>query len=244
VEPSTESYSTHISQQFNEELERIRTELLTMGGIVERQVSEAVEALLTGDAELAEKSRRNDRQTNDMELMIDEHCTMIIARRQPAASDLRLIIAISKAVNDLERMGDEASRICRHAIELVEEGESQRGYQEVRHIGSLVRAMVKDVLTAFARNDAELAYQVAKQDKAVDQEYRTAMRSLVTFMMEDSRAISSCLNVIWVLRSLERIGDHARNMAEHLIYLVSGTDVRHTPLDEMREVAGAKDDDA
>jgi phosphate transport system protein len=179
-----------------------------------------------------------------MELMIDEHCTMIIARRQPAASDLRLIIAISKAVNDLERMGDEASRICRHAIELVEEGESQRGYQEVRHIGSLVRAMVKDVLTAFARNDAELAYEVAKQDKAVDQEYRTAMRSLMTFMMEDSRAISSCLNVIWVLRSLERIGDHARNMAEHLIYLVSGTDVRHTPLDEMREVAGAKDDDA
>ncbi|MFY0658024.1 MAG: phosphate signaling complex protein PhoU [Neptunomonas phycophila] len=243
MELNKDSYSTHISQQFNDELELIRTELLTMGGIVERQVHDAVKALLTGDAELAEKSRRVDRQTNDMELMIDERCTMIIARRQPAASDLRLIVAISKAVNDLERMGDEASRICRHAIELVEEGDSQRGYQEVRHIGSLVSSMVKDVLTAFARNDTELAYHVAKQDKAVDLEYRTAMRSIVTYMMEDSRAISSCLNVIWVLRSLERIGDHSRNIAEQLIYLVSGTDVRHTPLAEMREVAGATDKD-
>lgn len=241
MELKTNNYSTHISQQFNEELERIRTELLTMGGIVERQVHDSIEALLTGNVELAEQARRVDKQTNEMELMIDEHCTTIIARRQPAASDLRLIVAISKAVNDLERMGDEASRICRHAIELVEEGESQRGYQEVRHIGNLIRTMVKDVLTAFARSDAEMAYQVAKQDKAVDQEYRTAMRSLMTYMMEDSRAISSCLNVIWVLRSLERIGDHARNMSEHLIYLVSGTDVRHRSLSEMKETAGLTD---
>ncbi len=243
MELNKDNFSTHISQQFNDELEQIRTELLTMGGIVERQVHDAIEALLTGDAELAEQSRRVDKQTNEMELMIDERCTTIIARRQPAASDLRLIVAISKAVNDLERMGDEASRICRHAIELVEEGESQRGYQEIRHIGNLVRSMVKDVLTAFARNDTEMAYHVAKQDKAVDQEYRTAMRSLMTYMMEDSRAISSCLNVIWVLRSLERIGDHSRNMAEHLIYLVSGTDVRHQTLSEMKQTVGVSDDD-
>lgn len=235
MELNQDNYSTHISQQFNDELEQIRTELLTMGGIVERQVHDAVEALLTGDSDLAEQSRRVDRQTNEMELKIDEKCTTIIARRQPAASDLRLVVAISKAVIDLERMGDEASRICRHAIELAEEGDSQRGYQEIRHIANLVHTMVKDVLTAFARNDTELAYRVAKQDKSVDQEYRTAMRSLVTFMMEDSRAISSCLNVIWVLRSLERIGDHARNMAEHLIYLVSGTDVRHQSLSEIKE---------
>jgi phosphate transport system protein len=243
VELTKDTFSTHISQQFNDELEQIRTELLTMGGIVERQVHDAIEALLTGDAELAEQSRRADKQTNDMELMIDERCTTIIARRQPAASDLRLIVAIYKAVNELERMGDEASRICRHAIELVEDGESQRGYQEIRHIGNLVRSMVKDVLTAFARNDTELAYHVAKQDKAVDQEYRTAMRSLMTYMMEDSRAISSCLNVIWVLRSLERIGDHSRNLAEHLIYLVSGTDVRHQPLSKIKQTAGISGDD-
>lgn len=235
-------YSTHISQQFNDELEQIRTQLLTMGGIVERQVSDAVDALVNGDAELAEQARKMDQQTNEMELLIDEQCTMTIARRQPAASDLRLIIAVSKAVTDLERMGDEASRICRHAIELVDNSESQRGYQEVRHIGTLVRGMVKDVLTAFARNDTELAYRVAKQEKAVDQEYRSAMRSLATYMMEDPRSISSVMNVIWVLRSLERIGDHARSVATHLIYLVSGTDVRHGSLKQIKKAA--RQDDA
>lgn len=230
-----DSYSDHISQQFNEELEQIRTQLLTMGGIVERQVHDAVQALLNGDADLADHARRADKQVNDMELQIDEQCTRTIARRQPAASDLRLIISVSKAVSDLERMGDEATKICRHAIELVADGNNQRGYQEVRHIGNLVREMVKDVLTAFARSDTEMAYRVAKQDKSVDQEYRTAMRSLVTYMIEDPRAISSILNVIWILRSLERIGDHSRNMAEHLIYMVSGTDVRHQSLKQIKE---------
>ena len=241
MEINTNNYSTHISQQFNTELEQIRTQLLTMGGIVERQVHDAIEALLTGDSELAEQSRKVDKQTNEMELMIDEQCTTIIARRQPAASDLRLIIAISKAVSELERMGDEASRICRHAIELVESKESPRGYQEIRHIGTLVRDMVKNVLTAFARNDAELAYSVAKMEKSVDQEYRSAMRSLATFMMEDPRSISSVMNVIWVLRSLERISDHARGMATHLIYLVSGTDVRHSSLKQMKKAVRSDD---
>jgi len=228
-------HSTHISQKFNDELEQIRTHLLTMGGVVERQVNDAVEALIEGDAELAEQARKNEKAINDMELMIDEQCTLIIARRQPAAGDLRLIISVSRAVNDLERIGDETSRICRHAIELAEQGGKVHGYQEVRHIGTLVRDMLKDCLTAFARSDAELAYKVAKQDKEVDQEYRSAMRSLMTYMMEDPRAISSVMNVIWVLRSLERIGDHSRNMAEHLIYLVSGTDVRHSSLKEIKK---------
>ena len=230
-----DNYSDHISGQFNEELEQIRTQLLTMGGIVERQVHDAIEALLNNDAELAEQSQKVDKQTNDMEVMIDEQCTTIIARRQPTASDLRLIIAVSRSTTNLERMGDEASRICRHAIELSEEGESQRGYQEIRHIGNLVREMVKDVLTAFARGDAELAYSVAKMDKSVDQEYRSAMRSLATYMMEDPRSISGVMNVIWVLRSLERIGDHARTVAHHLIYLVSGTDVRHESLKQIKK---------
>jgi phosphate transport system protein len=235
MELNNDNYSAHISQQFNEELELIRTQLLTMGGMVERQVHDCIDALLNGDSELAEASQKVDKQTNEMELMIDEQCTTIIARRQPAASDLRLIIAVSKATTNLERMGDEASRICRHAIDLVEEGESPRGYQEVRHIGNLIREMVKDVLTAFARNDTELAYRVAKMDKSVDQEYSSAMRSLATYMMEDPRSISSVMNVIWVLRSLERIGDHARAMAAHLIYLVSGTDVRHSSLKQIKK---------
>ncbi|MDF2182994.1 phosphate signaling complex protein PhoU [Neptuniibacter sp. CAU 1671] len=230
-------YSSHISQQFNDELEQIRTLLLTMGGIVESQVNDAVEALLTGNTNLAEQSRKADTQTNEMEKLIDEQIATTIARRQPAASDLRLIISVSKAVTSLERMGDEASRICRHAIELNEAGQSPRGYQEIRHIGNLVREMVKNVLTAFARNDTELAYTVAKMDKSVDQEYRSAMRSLMTFMMEDPRSISSVMNVIWVLRSLERMGDHARSMAQQLIYMVSGTDVRHTSLKTLKQAA-------
>lgn len=242
MELKNDSYSSHISGQFNEELEEIRTQLLTMGGVVERQVHDAIVALLDGDSELAEQSQKVDSHTNEMEVMIDEQCTTIIARRQPTASDLRLILAVSRSTTNLERMGDEASRICRHAIELVEEGESPRGYQEVRHIGNLVREMVKDVLTAFARNDAELAYRVAKMDKSVDQEYRSAMRSLATFMMEDPRSISSVMNVIWVLRSLERIGDHARAMAHHLIYLVSGTDVRHESLKQIKKTVESDDE--
>lgn len=242
MELKNDNYSSHISGQFNEELEEIRTQLLTMGGVVERQVHDAIVALLEGDSELAEQSQKVDNHTNEMEVMIDEQCTTIIARRQPTASDLRLILAVSRSTTNLERMGDEASRICRHAIELVEEGESPRGYQEVRHIGNLVREMVKDVLTAFARNDAELAYRVAKMDKSVDQEYRSAMRSLATFMMEDPRSISSVMNVIWVLRSLERIGDHARAMAHHLIYLVSGTDVRHESLKQIRKTVEFDDE--
>ncbi|WP_432697073.1 phosphate signaling complex protein PhoU [Marinobacterium sp. YM272] len=231
-----DSYSNHISHQFNEELEKIRTQMLTMGGIVERQVFDAIEALLTNDEEMAEQARLIDRQTNEMELAIDEQCTRTIALRQPTASDLRLILSISRSVADLERIGDEATRIAQQAIEMAESNSStQHGFQEVRHIGEVVRTMVRDMLTAFARNDLELAYRVAKQDRKVDQEYRTAMRTLVTFMMEDVRSISSIMNVIWVLRSLERIGDHARNLAEHLIFQVSGTDVRHQSLKSIKQ---------
>jgi phosphate transport system protein len=234
MDTNNEGFSSHISKQFNEELEQIRTELLAMGGIVERQVHQSVEALLTGDLQLAEEALKIDIQTNAMELQIDERCTSIIARRQPAASDLRLILSISKAVVDLERMGDEAVRICRQTVELNKVGGSQHGFLEVRHIGTLVRTMVKDVLTAFARGDIEQEYKVAKSDRSVDQEYRSAMRTLVSLMMEDPRSISSCLNVIWVLRSLERIGDHSRNMAEHIIYLVSGQNVRHQSITQMK----------
>lgn len=230
-----DSLTHHISQQFNAELEDVRSHLLAMGGLVEKQVNDAVNALIDADSGLAQQVREIDDQINRMERNIDEECVRILARRQPAASDLRLIISISKSVIDLERIGDEASKVARRAIQLCEEGESPRGYVEVRHIGSQVQKMVQEALDAFARFDADLALSVAQYDKTVDREYKTALRELVTYMMEDPRAISRVLNIIWALRSLERIGDHARNIAELVIYLVRGTDVRHIGLTRMKE---------
>jgi len=243
---SKDSHTQHISQQFNAELEEVRSHLLAMGGLVEKQVNDAVTALIQADSGLAQQVRDVDDQINQMERNIDEECVRILARRQPAASDLRLIISISKSVIDLERIGDEATarlvKIARRAIQLCEEGESPKGYVEVRHIGDQVRKMVQEALDAFARFDADLALSVAQYDKTVDREYKTALRELVTYMMEDPRSISRVLSVIWALRSLERIGDHARNIAELVIYLVRGTDVRHLGLARMaEEVEGSKE---
>ncbi|WP_132828569.1 PhoU domain-containing protein [Pseudomonas aeruginosa] len=190
-----DSLTHHISQQFNAELEDVRSHLLAMGGLVEKQVNDAVNALIDADSGLAQQVREIDDQINQMERNIDEECVRILARRQPAASDLRLIISIS----------------------------------------SQVQKMVQEALDAFARFDADLALSVAQYDKTVDREYKTALRELVTYMMEDPRAISRVLNIIWALRSLERIGDHARNIAELVIYLVRGTDVRHIGLTRMKE---------
>ena len=230
-----EEYQHHISQKFNEEMASVRAHLLEMGGMVEAQAANATEALVSGNEDLARSVLNVEKKINELEKTIDEECSRIIVLRQPAASDLRMIIAVSKAVADLERIGDEASKIAKMALELHEEGESPRGYMEVRHISSHVRSMLRDVLDAFARSDVEKAVQVAKEDTTVDAEYGTAMRSLATFMMEDPRAISKVLNVIWALRSLERIGDHARNIGEQVIYLVQGQDVRHLTVDEMQE---------
>jgi len=238
--PDKEQYSQHISQQFNEELEAIRTDMLEMGGLVEKQVSDAIIALIEGNGKMAETVRENDHAINQMERAIDEECMRILARRPPAASDLRLVMSITKIVVDLERIGDEASKIAKRALQLVEEGQSPRGYVECRHIGHHVRKMVQDALDAFARSDSELALAVAREDKMVDQEYKTAMREMVTYMMEDPRSISRVLSILWVLRSLERVGDHARNVAEQVIYLVKGTDVRHIGLKKM-EIAVKKE---
>jgi len=230
-----DGHTQHISQQYNVELEEVRSHLLAMGGLVEKQVSDAVRAVIDADAGLARQVRTIDDQIDIMERTIDEECLRILARRQPAASDLRLIISISKSVIDLERIGDEASKIARRAIELTEDGEAPRGYVEVRHIGEQVRKMVHQALDSFARFDAELALSVAQYDKLIDREYKSALRELATYMMEDPRSISRVLSIIWVLRSLERVGDHARNIAELVIYLVQGTDVRHMGLKRMAE---------
>lgn len=230
---NNEVYTDHISRQFNEELDELRTHTLEMGGQVEVQVKQAVQSLIDLNIAQAEKVRATDTHINTMEINIDESCARVLARRQPAASDLRLVLTISKVTTDLERIGDEASKIALHAIGLADAGKESRGFVEVRHLGSLVSQMVHDSLDAFARLDAEQAVQVAFDDKQVDLEYGSALREMMSVMMEDPRSISRILDVIWALRSLERIGDHARNIAEHVIYLVKGIDVRHQKPSDM-----------
>lgn len=226
-------HSHHISAQFNAELDDVKTRMLEMGGLVERQVADAVNSVMNSDSGLAERVLKGDMRINNMETAIDEECALILARRHPAASDLRLVLAITRALHDLERMGDEAAKIADHAIRLIEHGEMPRCVVEIRHIGNHVCMMVRDALDCFARLDVEQALRVAQEDKVVDLEYGTAMRTLVTYMMEDARSISAVLNIMWSLRSLERVGDHARNIAEHVVYLVKGQDVRHIGLTEL-----------
>ncbi|MBB3141709.1 phosphate signaling complex protein PhoU [Halomonas organivorans] len=230
---TSDIHSQHISRQFNHELEELKTHLMAMGGLVEKQVQDAVRSLLDGDSALAERVVDNDRAVNDMQIKIDDECTRVLARRQPAASDLRLVLAVIRAASDLERIGDEASKVARNALELVENHDGSRGFVEVRIISEHVRKMVRDSLTAFARFDTELALQVVQEDDQVDSEYQSAMRSLMTFMMEDARAISPVLGIMWILRALERVGDHANNLAEYVIYLVKGLDIRHTDPDDL-----------
>jgi phosphate transport system protein len=232
---TNDAHSHHISQRFNEELNDARKHLMDLGGLVEKQVEDAVEALVEADSELAEKVQREELNVDRLELLVDQECTRILAKRQPAASDLRLVLMMSKATTDLERIGDEANKIARHAITLCEDGKSPRGYVEVRHIGALVKQMLNASLDAFTRFDVDAALDVVQKDKTVDQEYKTALRELITYMMEDPRSITRVMNIMWVLRSLERIGDHARNVAEYVIYLVKGLDVRHATVEEIKE---------
>jgi phosphate transport system protein len=231
-----ESYQQHISGKFNTELESLRSHTLAMGGKVEQQLTMALEALLRMDSGEAEYIVRMDREVNQMEMAIDDECATILARRQPTASDLRLVIAIIKVNRDLERIGDEAAKVAKQAVRVSEDGMSPSSFIELRHIGTLVGVMLRQALDAFARLDVEQAVGVVRGDAEVDKEYGSAMRSLVTFMVEDPRNIGVILNEMWALRSLERIGDHACNIAEHVVYLVQGLDVRHGGLDELGEL--------
>lgn len=231
------SIGHHISQQFNEELEDIRNKVLTMGGIVEQQLSDAVEALISHNERLAEAVVNNDYKVNAMEVALDEECNRILARRQPAAGDLRLIVAVIKTITDLERIGDEAERIGRMALHLLEKGGSDQHYSQIEHLGQHVRSMIHGALDAFARMDTEQAAAVWQADSKVDQAYDAIMRQLITYMMEDPRSIPQVLNVLWSARALERIGDRARNICEYVIYLVRGKDVRHTSLEKIEAEA-------
>ena len=223
----------HISRHFNEELELIKTQLLIMGGKVEEQVGNAVAALLEANSELAQAVIVGEAEIDDLELEIDEACTMLIARRQPAASDLRMVMSVVKMIRDLERIGDEAKKIAKMAIVLSEEGSAPHGYLEIRHIAKGVRSMLKDALDAFARFDVDAAISTLKADEQVDLDYKTALRELITYMMEDPRSISRVMNILWTLRSLERVGEHTKNICEHIVYLVRGEDIRHSNLADL-----------
>lgn len=228
-----EDYQQHISASFNSELESLKNHMLEMGGKVEAQLSAALGAVVEVDSEAAESVVDQDVEVNQMEMAIDQECASIIARRQPTASDLRLVVAIIKVNTDLERIGDEAAKVAKQALFIAKHKSSPSSFVELKRIGKRVTFMLHDALDAFARLDVNKAIEVVKGDVEVDKEYGSAMRSLVTFMMEDPRDITSVLNEMWALRSLERIGDHACNIAEHVVYLARGLDVRHGRLDKM-----------
>ena len=219
----------HISEQFNEEMDDIRNEVLTMGGMVEAQVREACEALMSGNVTLAHHVIQSDAQVNAMEKSIDSHCVEIIARRQPTAGDLRLIMSLHKAITDLERVGDEASKIALMALELAETDRPRSDCQELNHLAEHVRKELHDALDSMARMDIRAALEVAQEDEKVDKEYEAVTRQLITLIMENPNNVSRMLNTLWAARALERIGDHAKNLCEYTVYVVTGEDVRHQP---------------
>ena len=222
----------HISRRFNEDMERVRTRVMQMGGFVEQQLQQAVIALVEGDSGLGEQIARDDYKVNQMEVEIDEECGRIIATRQPTASDLRVMVAILKTITDLERIGDEVEKVGFIAAKLATMEQPAGHYREIRHIGRLVTEMVHDALHSFARLDADEAFEVARRDRKVDEEYEAIQRQSISFMMEDPRAIRRALEIMWVVRALERIGDHAKNICEYTVYIVYGKDIRHLSLDD------------
>ena len=222
----------HISQKYNQELEDIRARVLEMGGLVESQTEGAVKALLDQDEELGELVAGLDHKINKMEVEIDEECTLVIARRQPTAKDLRLVIAVIKVITDLERIGDEAERIAQMASDLVTEERVGKLFTQIHHLGQHSRSMLRGALDAFAHLDTDKAVEVWSEDRVLDREYEALLRELMTYMMEDTESIPCVLKTIFAARAIERIGDRASNICEYVIYLVKGKDVRHTKLDK------------
>jgi phosphate transport system protein len=224
-------FTSHFSSQFNQELENLRSRVLAMGSVVERQIADAVAALASGNENMARSVIGGDLHVNQLEIYLDDECRRILARRQPAAGDLRLVFAVIKAVTDIERIGDSAKSVARMAIKMVE-AKPGGPVPSLQHLGELVREMVSKAIGAFAVMDVNLALEVERADIAADEEYRAVMRTLTTRMTEDSTAIDWALNLIMAARALERAGDHAKNISEYLIYLVQGKDVRHVSLED------------
>lgn len=226
----------HISSRFNKDIEDLRNNVLAMGGVVEAQLSRAITAIVTGDSELGLQVAEDDYKVNELEVSIDEECSRILATRAPAAGDLRLIVAIIKTITDLERIGDEAEKIGFLASKLAGMDRPSDSYRELKTLGTHVSHMVRDAMNAFARLDVDDAFEVVREDEDVDQEYNAIQRQCITFMMEDPRSIKRVMNVTWTARSLERIGDHAKNICEYVIYMVRGRDVRHTGISDASEL--------
>jgi phosphate transport system protein len=227
--------SQHISKQFDNELENIRERVLAMGGLVEQQLINSLRALMESEVEFAETVLKSEPQVNTLEISIDEDCTKILARRQPTARDLRLVMAVIKTITDLERIGDESEKIAKMAIELIEKQGPKSYYMGINAMGILVRKMVHGSLDAFARMDTRTALDVASDEPKSDDMYDATLRHLITYMMEDPHHITGAIDAIWAARSLERIADHARNICEYVIYFVEGKDVRHTTIEEMEK---------
>ena len=225
----------HISRRYNEELEDLRNKVMIMGGMVEKQCKNALKALIKGDSSLAESVATSDYRINSLEVEIDAECTEILARRQPAASDLRMILTVIKTITDLERIGDEAEKIGRFALKLANSHEPQSYYSDLHHLGTHVIEMLHDSLDAFARMDVDSAVKVAGRDPEIDLEFEALTRMLITHMMEDPREVKNVLRLNWCARSLERIGDHSSNVCEYVIYLVKGHDVRHVSLEDIQD---------
>ena len=222
----------HISQQFNEELEAVRSKVLRMGGVVEEQLRNAIKGLVTGNPALAAEVVVNDQRVNALEMEIDEDCTRIVARRQPAASDLRLVMTVIRTINDLERIGDEVKRVAKMVESELSGILEEDIRQELEHMGSLVREMLHQVLDAFARVDIDAAVKVAKCDHKVDVKYESITRQAITYMAQDPKSIPDMLRVLWAARALERVGDRCENIAEYVIYMMIGKDVRHSSIEE------------
>lgn len=235
-------FDQHISRQFNQELENLRQKMMAMGGMVEEMLRQAVVALVDSDTALAQRVIDKDEQVNAIEKTLDEECTLIIARRQPAASDLRLVFAIIKAISDLERIGDEAEKIARWAISLADYQRPRNAYRELELLGHTVLDMLRQSLDGFARMSPEVAIELKRQDKKVDQEYETIFRQYYSYMMEDPRHIRRVLDALLVAKSMERIGDHCKNLGEYVFYLVRGQDLRHESAQEFVRTLDSEQD--
>lgn len=230
--------SEHIYKQYDAELEAVRAKVLEMGNLVEQQIVDALESLITSNPKLAEAVIKKDHQVNALEVQVDEDCSHIIARRQPAAGDLRMILMMIKTITDLERIGDEAAKIARFTLKTVETDRMWTPrFSEIKLMASLAREMLHMSLDAFARSDATKVLAIAQMDEQVDDQFQMTIRQLITFMLEDPRTISMSLEVLFVSKAIERIGDHAKNISEYVVYMVKGKDVRHVSMEEMEQVA-------
>jgi phosphate transport system protein len=231
--------SEHSSKQYDTELEALRSRVLQMGGLVESQIRNAIDAFATGNQELVDRVIATEARVNEAELNIDDDCSHIVVKRQPAANDLRLIMAISKTVTDLERIGDEAEKIARMSKQIYDNASRLQihTFANIRHAADIAIQMLQQALDAFARQDAAQAARVIREDVAIDNEFRAILRQLITFMMEDPRTISMVLEIVWIAKAIERIGDHAKNVAEDVIYIVKGTDVRHIKIEDVERRA-------